>query len=732
MSMNRRVFFRDAVRASAGLAIAFRMPTLGRMEDTPGIFEPNAYIRIGPDNTITLWVTRSEMGQGVRTNLPAALAEELEVDLAKVRVEQAIPGTRFKGIRLRTSGSGSSSGTFWALRKAGASAREMLISAAAEEWSVDRATCRAENAEVIDDASGRKRTYGELAARAARQAVPKDPPLKKPSEFKLIGKPLKRLDGPAIVHGQAIYGFDARPPGALVAMMERCPHLGGKLISFDGTKALAIPGVRHVVPVKNGIYGGVAVVAENTWAAMKGREALQIKWDAGANANFDSDEFIRSMAASLDQPGFPIRRVGDTEKDRVEASKRMEAVYEFPFQAHAPLETMNCTADVGSDRCEVWVPTQTPDTALENVTKFLGFSPDVVKIHTTLVGGGFGRRLIVDYVDEAVELSKSIRKPVQLVWSRTDDMRSGFYHPASIERISATIANGSIASWVHKSVGQDLTVIHFPSAEDKKDLQFYAKNELPWGAFDNPYNLPVMKVDFVPVESPVPTGPWRSVFYPSRAFARESFMDEIARSLGKDPLELRIELLAPGDVLKLGNQEIDRKRMIRVLEATREKSAWMKPIAPQTGRFVGRGLAMNIYQGETYMTQVAEVSVANDLSDLRVDRMVCVFDCGFPINPAGLEGQAESGITWGLSATLHGKMDFRNGRAVQGNYNDFAVMRMGEMPALEIHILPSSEAPGGFGEHSVVPVAPAVANAIFAATGRRMRQLPIAPHDLAR
>ena len=326
MNRSRRKFVCDTVRAGAGLAIAFRLPKLSAIEDTPGIFEPNAYIRIASDNTITLWVTRSEMGQGVRTNLPAAVAEELEVDLANVRLEQAMPGARFKGIRLRTSGSGSSAGTFGALRRAGATAREMLISAAAQEWSVDRATCRAENAQVIHSASGRKRTYGELATVAARQPMPKDPPLKKPSEFKLIGKSMKRADGPAIVRGGAVYGLDARPSDTLVAVMERCPYLGGKLISFDGARALAIPGVHHVVPVKSGIFGGVAVVAENTWAAMKGREALEVKWDAGPSANFESEEFIRSMTNSFDKTGFPIRRVGDAQSALANASNLARAL----------------------------------------------------------------------------------------------------------------------------------------------------------------------------------------------------------------------------------------------------------------------------------------------------------------------------------------------------------------------------------------------------------------------
>jgi isoquinoline 1-oxidoreductase beta subunit len=670
------------------------------------------------------------MGQGVRTNLPATLAEELEVELSKVKLDQAMPGARFKGIRLRTSGSGSSSGTFMALRRAGATAREMLISAAAQQWNIDRSSCRAELGFVVDSA-GRKLSYGKLAEAAAKLPVPENAPLKDPKNFRLIGKPLKRIDGPTIVRGQATYGFDVRVPGMLFAVMERSPYLGGRVASFDGRKALGVEGVRHIVPIQSGISTGVAVVADSTWAAMKGREALEIKWEKGPNSEFDSDQFLAKLQGAFSEEGFPIRREGDTTKAFKGAASRIDAVYEYPFQVHAPIETMNCTADVRSNSCEVWAPTQTPDTAHADIMKTLNLSSESVKFHTTMSGGGFGRRLFTDYVDEAVELSKAIGKPVQLVWTRNDDMRNGFFHPASVEQLSAGFdARKRVIAWQHKSAGSDLSMFGPPTETEKKDIDRYAKDSSPWGAYDNPYNFSSMKVDYVPVDSPVPSGPWRAVEYPARVFARESFVDEIAHVSGEDPLQFRIDLLQPGGMLALGTQKLDRTRMIRVLELLRQKSGWTRPFAVSDKRLWGRGVALNIYHAGSYVAQMAEVSVAPDFSDFRIHRICCAVDCGFVINPAGLEGQVESGITWGLSATLHGKIDFRGGRAEQGTYKDFRVMRMNEMPNIETYLIPSSERPEGFGEHPVPPVAPAVANALFAATGKRMRSLPITPAKL--
>ena len=501
--------------------------------------------------------------------------------------------------------------------------------------------------------------------------------------------------------------------------------------ALTGRRRWRYGGVRHVVPVKSGIFGGVAVVADNTWAAMKGRDALSVEWDAGPNREFDSERFIAGLRGRKEEP-YPVRAEGDAGAALGSAARRLEAVYEYPFQAHAPLEPMNCTADVRGDSCEVWVSTQTPETAQQWIVKTLGLAPESVKVHTTLLGGGFGRRLVTDYVEEAVEISKAIGKPVKVVWTRDDDMRHGFFHPAAVESMQAGLDETRLLAWAHHSVSSELSMFGLPGEEEKKDRQRFAKDESPWGAFDTFYRFPAMQVDYVPVDSPVPTGAWRAVMYPARVFARESFLDEVAHALGKDPLEYRIELLRPAGVMTIGEMKLDLGRMIRVLESARERSGWGKPLASAGGRLTGRGIAASVYHGGSFMAQVAEVSVAPDFSDLRVHRMVCVVDCGLAINPAGIEGQVESAIVWGLSATLMGNLHFRQGQAVERNFSDFRVLGMDEMPVVETHILPSAEYPGGFGEHAVPHVAPAVANAIFAATGQRIRRLPITPASFER
>jgi isoquinoline 1-oxidoreductase beta subunit len=724
----RRAFLKTA--AGAGLLLAIDVKTFCAAE-TSADFAPNAYIQIRPDNSIQLWVTRTEMGQGVRTTLPMMLADELEVDWPQIQLEQAATVPRFKGIRLRTSGSGSTVGTYNALRKAGATARAMLIGAAAEKWGVEPATCRAQSGTVVHPPSGRKANYGELADAASKRPVPENPPLKDPKDFRYIGKPMKRTDGQAILTGKATYGLDTRVPDMLYAVVRRCPYLKGSVISYDRTKAMTVSGVRYVVPIESGLATGIAVAADNTWSAMKGAELLEVNWNPGPNRNFDSDRFLREMEDALSESGYFVRGDGDAGKAAASADRKLEAVYEFPFQAHAPLEVMNCIAHVRAGSCEIWVPTQAPTTAQEDIAKQLRVPVDAVKVNVTLTGGGFGRRLFVDYVPEAVEVSKAIGKPVQVVWTRSDDMRFGFFQPPSIVRIAGGFDNaGKPLYWNQRSVGCDLSMFGPLDEKAMADPRHYSNDGSPWGSFDNPYNFPNLQADFVRRNSPVPTGPWRAVEYPAQVFARESFIDEMAHAAGRDPLELRLELLQPGDILKLGDAKVDRGRLIGALKLVAEKSNWHQAAVTMPGRDWGHGVACNIYSDDCFMAQVAEVSVGKSAGDIRVHRMVCALDCGRVINPLGLEGQTESGLTWGLTATLHGRIDFRNGTAVQENYGDYEVIRMHEAPVIETHIIPSELPPGGFGETAVPPVAPAVANAIFAATGKRIRRLPITSEKL--
>ena len=725
--ISRRDFVKSSAVAGAGLTLGVHAGLarvlVSENATAQAGFSPNVYLRIQPDEKILYWVTRSEMGQGVRTTLPLILAEELEVAPESLQLMQAQTTPVFRGVRLRTSGSGSSVGTARTLRKAGATAREMLISAAAAKWSVPRGECRAENGAVVHDAGGKRLSYGKLALAAAKLPVPQDPPLKEIKNFSRIGKPVRRSDGPEIVRGQARYGLDVRVPGMMYAALARCPYLGGKALKWDAAKTNAVAGVREIVPVTTGLATGIAVVADNNWAALRGASLLEVTWDAGPNRNFNSADYSTQLHEALKTDGFVSRHVGDADAALAGAKTRIDASYDYPFQAHATIEPMNATADVRKSSCEIWAPTQCPEVAQQDTAKILGLPLESVTVNVTLLGGGFGRRLIADYVPEAVEISRAIGKPVQVVWSRQDDMRHGSFQPAeAIFLASGLDENGNPLALIHKQAAADLSVL---GPQDADPLR-YAKSGDPWGAFDNPYNFPAFKVDYVPVPCPVPTGPWRAVEYPSSVFARECFLDELAHAAGKDPLALRLELLAPRDTVTIGDSTINRRRLAKALEVAAEKSGWAKAMPREKdGRRWGRGIACNTYFGESYIAQVAEVSVGGE-GDVRAHRIVCAIDCGLVFNPLGLEGQAESAITWGLSATLKGQITFKNGGAEQSNYLDFPVMRMNDTPAMEFHILPSTDAPGGFGEHCVPPVMPAVANAVFAATGKRVRRLPIA------
>ena len=731
MTATRRDFLK-AGAAVAGLAVLFELPQLVTGGSAVG-FDPNAYLHIDPDGTVTLWVTHLEMGQGVRTVLPMILAEELDADWDRVRIEQASPGGRFAGIRLHTSGSDSSVDAYDALRRAAATAREMLIAAAAARWGAPPTECRADRGVVTHDATGRRLAFGALTADAAKQSVPKQPRLKPVSAYRILGKPMKRIDGPKIVTGAAEYGIDVRVPGMLFASIERAPRFGATVVRVDDAAARRVPGVRHVVRTTSGIHPGVAVVADDTWAAIKGRRALAIEWTRGMEPGFDSDAFLEGLPRALDRASIRVRHEGNVESAMRNAARRHDATYVFPFQAHATMEPMNCTADVRSDRAEIWAPTQTDVRTLAQIKRVTGLPESAVTMHCVMMGGGFGRRLFADYAAEAAEVSKAIGAPVQVTWTRQDDMRHGYFQPATAERFTAALdGRGRITALAHATAHSDLTIydVHegrrLWTAEPRPAVapDAFERDEIPWGAFDNPYQWPALRVDGVDATSPVPTGPWRAVMYPSTVFGRESFVDEIAHLTGQDPIDLRLSLL-PRDVKQVGEYRIDRGRLARVLELARERAGWGTPAAQIPVRRAGRGVAANTYHAGSYLAMIADVSIADDLTDLRVDRITTAIDCGLALNPLGVLGQAESAITWGLTATLLGKVDFKDGAAVQSNYSDYHVMRINRMPVLDTFIVESSGMPGGFGEHAVPLVAPAVANAVFAATGRRLRELPL-------
>ena len=704
-TVDRRTFLKVSAAAGGGLMVGGYLQDL--IDVGPGtaaaaeIFAPNIWLRIAPDDTVTIMLTMLEMGQGVMTSMPMLVAEELDADWKKIKTEWVPADAKygnpnFGGVQL-TAGSNSVRGMWKILRTAGGTARAMLVTAAAATWGVAESTCSTEKGEVVHLASGRRLRYGALVDRAAALPVPTNVALKDPKTFRLLGQPVARLDIPEKVNGSAVYGIDVKRPGLLVARVVRCPVFGGKVGSFNADKAKAVAGVRHVVEISS----GVAVVADNYWAATKGVQALDVKWNEGALANLTSADITKRYAALAEQPGKVARNDGDVAAALKGSTRSFERVFEVPFLAHATMEPMNCTADVRADGCDVWVPTQGQTASHDAATAASGLPKDKVKIHTTYLGGGFGRRGEGDFVTEAVETSKAVGKPVKVVWSREDDMQHDFYRPVTYVRMWGALDEaGKPVAFMQRIVQQSL--MKRIGALPPNGVDFISVD----GSAQLPYTIPNIRVEYIETDPGIPFGFWRSVGASVQGYVVEAFIDELATRAGKDPYQFRRDLLGKAP------------RHRAVLDLVAEKSGWGQPLAQGHAR----GIAVMEAFG-SIIGQVAEVSVTKGV--VRVHKIWCAVDTGWVIDPDTIKSQMEGGTVYGLTAALKGEITIQNGRVVQRHFEDYPMTRHNEMPQIEVYIVPSVEAPGGIGEPSTALAAGALLNAVAAATGKRLYRLPI-------
>jgi isoquinoline 1-oxidoreductase beta subunit len=711
MPLSRRALLKGGAAVGAGLVVGFRLPLADALaQSAPGKFAPNQWLSIDRDGLVTIVNSVPEMGQGTSTSMPMIVADELDVDLSKVRVEQAPANPKLYANPVTGAQSyGGSRGIrdhLAAWRKAGAAGREMLKKAAADEWGVPVDEVDTEPGTVIHKATGRKLLYGQLVDKAQQLPVPQDPKLKTKDQFRYIGKEFARMDLPSKTDGKAIYGYDVRVPGMLIASVERPPVVAGaKVKSFDATAAKQVKGVRDVVQVSN----GVAVVATSTWAAFKGRKALKVEWDEGPMASVSSAQISREYAELAKQPGLEAKKVGNAEQALgAGGGKTLEGVYEVPFLEHACMEPMNCTAQITADGVTLWVPTQNPGGHQALAAKLAGVTPEKVTVHTTMLGGGFGRRGEPDFVTDAVETAKAVKAPVKVVWTREDDLQHGFYRPATYNHFRARIdAQGQAEVWWHRIVGPGILIQKGRAKAGTVDGSAVS------GAADLPYDIPNLQVEWKEKDFGMPLGFWRSVGSSQNAFVTESFMDEVAHAAGKDPFEFRRALLGKA------------KRHKAVLETAAQKANWGAPLP--AGR--ARGIAVAFSYG-SYAAHVAEVSVAAD-GTVRVHKLVCAIDCGIAVNPDQIRAQMEGGAIYAMTG-MYDQITLDKGRVQQSNFHDYPMIRIAEAPVVETHIVDSGEAPGGLGEPGVPTVAPSITNAIFALTGKRIRRLPIRPDDLKR
>ncbi len=714
LGVTRRDFIKAASAVGGGLMLSFSLPFRHPFSEAAG--QPDAsswltaFIPIGSDDTVTIIANHSEMGQGVYTSLPMLIAEELECDWSKIKVEAAPVDPAYNHVQFgvqATGGSTSTTSEWDRLRRVGATAREMLISAAAETWRLDRATLRAENSKVIS-ADGKSLTYGQLAEKASKMPVPTDARLKDPAAFKLIGKPIPRLDTPEKTNGTAIFGLDVKIPNMLIAVVARSPVFGGKVASFKADKAKAVPGVKDVVEVPQGI----AVIATGFWPAKLGRDALEIVWDEGPNSKLSTQAMREQYVALAGKEGAAARKDGDHQKALKSPAKLLTADYEVPYLAHATMEPLNCVVDLRPDSCEIWTGTQFQTMDRNVAAKIAELKPEQVKLHTTLLGGGFGRRgnPHSDFVADAVHVAKAAKSPVKVIWTREDDMQGGWYRPMWYDRIVGGLdASGSVVGWRHTIVGQSIMA---GTAFEQMMIHDDVDGASVEGAKEFPYEIPNVLVALHSPKIGVPVQWWRSVGHSHNAFVVESFIDELAHAAGQDPYSFRLKMLSA------------KPRHKAVLELVAQKAGWGSPA--QEGR--GRGMALH-KSFDSFVAQVAEISVG-EKGEVRVHKVVCAVDCGKVVNPNTVVAQMEGGIVYGLTAALYGQITLKDGKVQQRNFNHYPLLALNEMPQVEVHIVPSQERPTGVGEPGVPPIAPAVTNAIFSVTGKRIRRLPIPTEEL--
>ncbi|HIJ97118.1 MAG TPA: xanthine dehydrogenase family protein molybdopterin-binding subunit [Desulfuromonadales bacterium] len=710
--MTRRQFIKTSALLSGGLVLACHLP-LGQRDAlaaSDNVFAPNAFLRIGTDESVTVIVNKSEMGQGVYTSLPMLVAEELCCNWQNVTFIASPVAPEYNhaqfGPLMVTGGSSSVRSEWERLSLAGAAAREMLVRAAAQMWQVEPSTCRAENGSVISP-SGVRLTFGALVDTAAKLPVPKNPKLKS-GKKNLLGSSTKRLDSPAKINGTAIFGIDVTAPGMLTAVIARPPVFGGKVVRFNADKTLAYPGVRSVVAVD----AGVAVAADSFWQAMKGRELLEISWEDGKWASISTAAMHEEYARLAATPGLIARSDGTAEALLAKSTDKIEAIFEMPYLAHAPMEPLNCFVDLKKEHCLIRTGSQFQTVDRAAAAKVAGLKPEQVDFETTFLGGGFGRRACTgsDFVIEAVQVAKAIGQPVKVIRTREDDMRAGYYRPMWYNRVEACLdKKGYPLAWYHRIVGQSIIAgTAFEPVMVKNGIDHTSVE----GASDTPYDIPNLRVELHSPTNGVPVLWWRSVGHSHTAFVMESFLDELAHKAGKDPCQYRQTLLAK------------HPRNLNVLKIAAEKAGWGKPLPK------GRALGIAVHESfGSFIAQVAEVSL-DKKSAIKVHRVVCAVDCGRIVNPDIIKAQMESGIIFGLSAALYGAITLKDGRVEQGNFDTYSLVRLSASPQIEVHIVASNEAPGGVGEPGVPPIAPAVANALFALSGARIRSLPMTPDKI--